>query len=99
MHMSDLIHFGLFLAYLGLLLMTAGNTRIKALRNFSSLIQLTVLLLCVDLLIGFFAIEQIYDNTQSARWISKSIYALPVMLVVSVFWLWRSHRKKRSSTG
>lgn len=91
---ADLIHAVLMLAYLGLLLMTAGNVRVPAMRNVSSLIQLTVLLLCVDLLIGFFAIEQFFDNSRSASWISKSIYGLPVLFCISLWWQWRSRRRK-----
>lgn len=89
---SNLIHAGVFAVYLGILLVIAGNVRVKMMRNVSTLIQLTVLLLCIDLLVGFFLIEQYYGGSQSAGWIVKSIYVLPVLFLVSLWWMWRTRK-------
>ena len=91
--MSDLIHLGLFAGYLLVLCSVASNVRVKKMRNVSTLIQLTVLLLCLDLLIGFFAIEQVFDRTQSASWMMKGIYAAPVLFLLSLLWMRRAHKK------
>ena len=91
--MSDLLHLGLMAAYLLVLFTVAGNVRVKKMRNISSLIQMAVLLLCLDMLIGFFAIERMFDSTASAGWIMKGIYATPVLFVLSIVWMQRAHKK------
>lgn len=90
---STLIHVAVFAAYLGILLTLAGNVRVKVMRNVSSLIQLTGVLLCVDLLAGFFLIEKYYDSHESASWISKTIFVTPVLLLASLVWMRRAHKK------
>ena len=91
--MTNLIHGVLALAYFGVLITIAGNVRVGRLRNFSSLIQLTVVLTCVDLLIGFFLVERAFDASRSAAWITKSIYMAPILLGGSVWWMLRAHKK------
>ncbi len=94
---SNLVHLLLFASYLGILIMVAGNVRVKLMRNVSSMIQLTVLLLCIDLLMGFFLIERYYGGSESASWIIKSIYGLPVLLVVSLVWMYRKRKRYERS--
>ena len=80
------------------MLTIAGNTRVKMMRNVSSLIQMGVLLLCIDLLVGFFVIERLYDDHQSAGWMTKSIYGMPVLFTVSIWWMRRAHRRSRQDS-
>ena len=93
--MSDLLHLGLFLGYLIVLLSIAGNVRVKKMRNVSSLIQMAVLLLCLDMLIGFFAIEKVFSSNESASWLIKGIYGIPVLFVISLLWMRRAHKRAK----
>ena len=88
----DLFHIGAFLCYAAVLFSVAGNIRVKRLRNLSSLIQLTVVLLCVDLMIGFFLIDRTYGSSASASWMVKAMYGLPALLVGSIAWMLRAHK-------
>jgi hypothetical protein len=92
---SNLIHLGAFAVYLGILMPIASNVRVKPMRNLSSLIQLAVLLLCIDLLVGFFLVGRHFDNHQSASWIAKSLYGVPVLFGISIWWLRRSHDRAK----
>lgn len=92
---SNLIHLGAFAAYLGILMNIASNVRVKPMRNLSSLIQLAVMLLCIDLLVGFFVVGRYFDNHQSASWITKALYGMPVLFGVSIWWLRRSHNRAK----
>ena len=94
-HESNLYHLLAFIAYFALLAGNAGNVRISKARMASTLVQLAVLILCVDLLIGFFAIEQIYGSSISAGWITKSIYGVPFLFLLSLAWMFRAHRAAR----
>ena len=92
---ANLIHVAVFLGYMALLLVNAGNVRIPRMRMLSTLIQLSVVVLCVDLLIGFFVIERVYGSSISARWISKSMYGAPAGLVLAIAWMLRAHHRAR----
>lgn len=75
--------------------MFARDPRGKVVRTASTLIQLSVVLLCVDLLVGFFVIEAAYGPNLSAGWISKSIFGFPALLIASFAWMWVARRRAK----
>ena len=93
MHESNLYHLLAFAGYAFVLMTIAGNVRVKMMRNVSSLIQMGVLLLCIDLLLGFFIVERVYDNHQSAGWMTKSVYGMPLLVVFSLWWMRRTRKR------
>ena len=56
LHISNLCHLMAFVIYLLLLGLLARNPRGKTIRTVSTLIEMGVVLLCIDILIGFLAI-------------------------------------------
>lgn len=101
LHVSNALHMGAFLIYLLFLGFFARDPRGKVIRTASTLIQMSVVLLCIDLLIGFFVIEAAYGSNLSAGWISKSIFGFPALLMLSFVWMWTARRraKRASSAG
>ena len=97
LHISNLYHVIAFVVYLLFLGMLAKNTRGKALRTISTLIQMGVVLLCIDILIGFLAIDAFYGPNLSAGWISKSIFGFPVLMIASFVWMWLARRRAKRS--
>ena len=93
MHISNLYHLIAFAFYFVVLLSFSRNPRGKVVRTVSTLIQLTVVMLCVDILIGFAAIEAVYGSNQSASWISKAIFGFPVLLLANFIIMWHVRRR------
>ncbi len=100
LHVSNLYHLIAFALYLLFLGFFAKNTSARAMRTVSSIIQLSVILLCLDILIGFLLVEKLYGSSLSAGWISKSIFGFPLLVVASFAWMWYCRRKaKRVSSS
>lgn len=93
LHESNLYHLIAFGLYFFTLFVFARNPRGKIVRTVSTLIQLTVVLLCVDILIGFTAIESMYGSNLSAGWISKAIFGLPFLLLLNFGVMWWVRRR------
>ena len=95
LHISNLFHIAAFVVYLLILGVFARNTRAKIIRTVSSLIQMSVVLLGIDILIGFLAIEPAYGSHLSAGWISKSVFGVPLLTLGSFVWMWVARRNAR----
>ena len=93
LHISNLYHLIAFALYFFVLFVFARNPKGKVVRTVSTLIQLTVVLLCVDILIGFVAIEAVYDSNLSAGWISKAIFGFPFLLIANLVVMWWVRRR------
>ena len=99
LHVSNLYHLMAFALYLLLLSYFAKNTAARVVRTISSVIQLSVILLCLDILIGFLLIEKLYGSNLSAGWISKSIFGFPLLVLASFVWMWTSRRRAQRLSG
>jgi len=51
--------------------------------------------MCVDLAIGYFAVERYYGTGISASWISKTVLIFPVILIVAMGMMFRAHQKMK----
>lgn len=97
MHESNLFHLGIFIASFFLLDMFARNTRIPRMRTVSTLIQLSVVLICVDLLIGFTVIDRVYGSSLSAGWMSKALFGFPALLLIGIWRTFYHHRRAQQA--
>ncbi len=95
LHESNLFHLGVFIASFVLLDLFARNTRIPRMRTVSTLIQLSVVLICVDLLIGFTLIDRVYGSSHSASWMSKALFGFPALLLLAIGRTFYHHRRAR----
>lgn len=99
LHISNLYHLVAFVLYFLMLYVFSRNPQGKVVRTVSTLIQLTVVLLCVDILIGFVVIEAVYGSNLSAGWISKSIFGFPILLIANFGLMWWVRRRPRKPSG
>ncbi len=93
LHESNLYHLVVFVASFLLLDYIGRNTRVKRMRSISTLIQLGVVLLCVDLLVGFALIDKLYGSSLSAGWISKALFAYPALTLLAIGRVFVHHKR------
>jgi len=96
LHVSNLIHLVYVVIAWSIVARYIRATRATRFRTTLRLVQIIAALFTLDILLGVFLIEALYDNTAVAGWVSKSVMFYPLLWLAALWFMWRVHRARKS---